>query len=391
MQVLVAVRNRSKNHQELGNRTLNLVVDVDPEGTVGNIAEELSKKLGASDLYFKVILCGRVLDKDTVVGSLLLGPETSLAALLLDAADNGEASKSETAKNGSKNGAASFQVFCKNCDDGVKQGKLRVYCSQCSSSSVLIKQDPAGWNDVLASSKLRADCDDCKAEVFVRFCFKCVECGEIAVPLTHVRGVARDSDCCICGEPVSGVVVDLGCHHTMCLQCFIAYMSTSLKQQHFILKPPYGYTLSCPIYNCDACVADPHHFYLLGKQKYETYKTLAAEKFVTLEEGGLFCPNPKCGAAFIWEREAENQPKVYCPECRRVFCGDCRQEKCVCGEKDASMATIQTTCKNCPTCGAPTERNGGCTHIHCIHCNAHWCFLCVKRWSEDCQWNHWFD
>lgn len=390
MQVLVTVRNRSKNHQELGNRTLNLIVDVDPEGTVKTITDELSKKLGASDLCFKVILCGKVLLHDTAIKSLLLGPQTSLAALLVDAAESEDGTKAQASKVVTRNGAASFQVYCRKCDGGVKQGKLRVYCSQCCSSSVLIKQDPAGWNDVLSSSMIQGDCDECKEETFVKFCFKCVECGEVAAPLTHIRGIARDSDCCVCGEPVINVIVDLGCHHSMCLECFIAYMTTSLKQQQFIMKPPYGYTLSCPIYNCDACVTDPHHFYLLGKEKYEAYKGLAAEKFVTLEEGGLFCPNPKCGAAFISERDPD-QSKVYCPECRHVFCGNCRQEKCVCGASDATLATIQTTCKNCPSCGAPTERNGGCTHMHCIHCNAHWCFLCVKRWSEDCQWSHWFD
>lgn len=92
----------------------------------------------------------------------------------------------------------------------------------------------------------------------------------MALPLIHFRGSTMGSECCICGETITEVsfsrpyifvqlfkllyfqvVVDLGCHHSICLACFVAYMNTTFRQQQFILRPPYGYTLSCPIYNCN--------------------------------------------------------------------------------------------------------------------------------------------
>lgn len=387
MQVLVTVNNRSAIHKQLGNKTFHLIIDIDEDSTVQSISEALSKRIDVPDYCFKVILCGKVLANSTPIRNLLLGPQTSLSALVVDATENG--SEGALQKTIIHNDASSFQVYCKPCGL-VRRGKLRVYCSQCSSSSIILERDPAGWDDVLSLSKITGDCQDCGKEVFVQFCFKCVVCDEKALPFIHCRGTAGNSDCSICGEVIKDVIVDFGCHHNICMQCFIAYMNTSFNQQQFLLRPPHGYTLSCPVYNCNGCVTDPHHFYLLGEENYENYKKLAAEKFVTLQEDGIFCPNPKCGSAFIWDREPD-QSKVRCPHCYCVFCSDCRLQKCICNEPDPTRATIETLCKKCPSCGAPTERNGGCTHIHCIHCNAHWCFLCVRPWSEECQWSHWFD
>ncbi|VDK29035.1 unnamed protein product [Anisakis simplex] len=46
------------------------------------------------------------------------------------------------------------------------------------------------------------------------------------------------------------VVVDVGCGHQTCKDCFVAYMEASFEQNSFIILPPHGYTLSCPVYGC---------------------------------------------------------------------------------------------------------------------------------------------
>ncbi|VDM40327.1 unnamed protein product [Toxocara canis] len=342
MQLLVSVRNRSQKHYAHLDRSMNLHIDVPSEGTISDVIEVLARRIKVSPNSFKIILCG--------------------------------------------------------CNSLAK-GKLRVYCARCLSSSVVLKRDPEKWSDVLSSlvghilekrRAINAECEDCEEETFAKFCFKCVICDEVAVPLTHVRGYRGEGECSICGETALRAVVDVGCHHETCVDCFTAYMETAFTQQQFFIRPPYGYTLSCPVYGCRGCVTDVHLFYLLGKQRYSNYQTQATEKFVSLENEGIFCPYSGCGAAFLWEQDVTS-PKVLCPECHRLFCGVCRREHCVCEENDATELTIKTTCHSCPTCGVPTERNGGCAHMHCAHCGTHWCFICVKPWTEECQWDHWFD
>uniref|UniRef100_A0A915B393 E3 ubiquitin-protein ligase parkin n=1 Tax=Parascaris univalens TaxID=6257 RepID=A0A915B393_PARUN len=384
MQLLISLRNRS--HQRYANldRSMSLQIDVPSEGTVNDIVEALSKRIDVPQSSFRIILCGKVLGGGTSLRSLLLGPQTSLAAIVVDVS-----SRDDDKSINERTDVPSFQVFCKSCNS-LARGKLRVYCANCASNSVLLKRDPQKWTDVLASKVINAKCENCDEETFAEFNFKCVICDKVAVPLTHVRGYGGKGECSICGDETMKVVVDVGCHHETCIDCFIAYLEMAYTQQQFVIRPPNGYTLTCPVYGCRGCVTDAHIFYLLGKERYADYQRRATEKFISLENEGIFCPYAECGAAFLWEQDT-TAPKVLCPECRRIFCGICRREQCICEANDATELTIKSTCRSCPNCGVPTERNGGCAHIHCVHCGTHWCFICAKPWSEECQWDHWFD
>ncbi len=148
-------------------------------------------------------------------------------------------------------------------------------------------------------------------------------------------------------------------------------------------------------------------------------------------EGAAFCPNPKCGNAFFLETPSNPQEAqtVLCPNCnvsagysmkiiihsslfQIAVCLQCRMRKseCICNlnaEAGTSAATpeidenhlqamkslqlIHDFSKPCPKCHAPTEKNGGCNHMHCSRCGHHWCWICQTDWTEDCQWYHWFE
>uniref|UniRef100_A0A1I8A4G9 RBR-type E3 ubiquitin transferase n=1 Tax=Steinernema glaseri TaxID=37863 RepID=A0A1I8A4G9_9BILA len=325
----------------------------------------------------------------------MLSSQTALLALAVDA-DSKKAERPKAKSSGSTLG--SFHVYCKGCER-VAAGKLRMYCDQCGSAAVVARKEPNGkepngWSDVLLSKRIPIYCADCEGEqCHARFAFKCVECQELAVILRHLRPNRDQEKCVICGEAEGeSVVADLGCHHPTCLPCFEAYLVTTFEQSGFSMKPPHGYTVNCPVYGCDFWITDAHHFHLLGSEAYEKYQTNAAEKFVAMQEEGHFCPRAECGAAFMVQPWEEDDRLVLCPKCSRTFCSTCRNpERCLCGDtEDETQKAIRTISKQCPKCSVNTERNGGCSHIHCTQCGADWCFLCVKPWSDDCQWDHWF-
>jgi E3 ubiquitin-protein ligase RNF14 len=37
--------------------------------------------------------------------------------------------------------------------------------------------------------------------------------------------------------------------------------------------------------------------------------------------------------------------------------------------------------KPCPNCSTSVEKNGGCNHITCRHCNFEWCWLCNCKYQ----------
>lgn len=83
MQLLVSVRNRS--HQQYANlgRSMSLQIEVPSDGTVNDIAEMLSKRIGVPENRFRIILCGKVLGGGTSIRSLLLGPQTFVSFFLI--------------------------------------------------------------------------------------------------------------------------------------------------------------------------------------------------------------------------------------------------------------------------------------------------------------------
>lgn len=386
----VVVHNRSDHSKQ------SLSIPFTAHDTVRSVECKISTKLGVPREQLRIVMCGHALEETTNVKDLLLGPATSLVVLVeknlspcLDLRTVKSSVAGEAAVNRSTPEIGSFYVWCKSCND-LQRAKLRVYCSQCTSPAVLVKREPSCWRDVQLSRSIEVLCADCNENSYAVFIFKCISCNETGAVLNQVRGNFEGAECSICLDEHCTYLFDIGCHHMVCRQCFVECLSVALKENRLVFRPPHGYTISCPYPGCERYVTDVHHFRVLGNEMYEFYQRTAAEKLVELDDQGVFCPYPDCGSSFFWETE-DSDGKTSCPDCLRLFCRLCKSTECVCGLDDPTTITIQATTKKCPGCGANTERNGGCTHIHCVKCGMNWCFVCVTPWTDDCQWNHWFD
>ncbi|VDM52489.1 unnamed protein product [Angiostrongylus costaricensis] len=307
----------------------------------------------------------------------------------------------------------SFYVWCKQCGD-IQRGKLRAYCDKCSSSAVLLSNEPSCWRDVTKSHQIEANCADCNSSSYALFQFKCVSCNQIGAVLSQVRGNWEQADCRICLDVHNNYLFDLGCHHLVCRQCFEECLFVALKESRFVFRPTIGFTITCPYPGCERCVADAHHFRVLGEEKYQTYQRMATEKLITLDNQGRIACFVR--TLIVIHRFSGNLKTMMegrlaqtAYDCSAGTAQLCKSIDCICGTDDPSTTTIQATTRTsvslvqrdvltllrtylrkCPGCGANTERYEGCTHMHCIVCKMDWCFICVAQWTEECQWNHWF-
>lgn len=391
--MLVVLHNRADHSK----RSLSIPFTL--SDTVRSIEERISAKTGTPRQLLKasenrVVLCGRALEESTLIKDLLLGPATSLIVFVENCRSpavphdqNPNSGDEPLVRNTPDIG--SFYVWCKHCND-IQRAKLRVYCSTCASSALIVQKEPSCWKDVTRSRQIEVNCANCNSISYAVFNFKCISCNEVGAVLSHIRGNWEGNECSVCLDDHTTYLFDFGCHHMVCRQCFFECISLALKETRFVFRPPFGYTITCPYPGCERCVADVHHFRILGEEKYQLYQRVAAEKLVELDDRGVFCPYPDCNSSFFWETE-DDDGRTSCPDCLRLFCRLCKSAECVCGSDDPTTITIQATTKKCPGCGAPTERNEGCTHIHCTNCRMNWCFICVAPWTEECQWNHWFD
>ncbi|CAI2349345.1 unnamed protein product [Caenorhabditis sp. 36 PRJEB53466] len=371
----------------------NLTVNVKSSENIEELTKNVEKLTQIPSEELEVVFCGKKLSKSTIMRDLSLTPATQIMLLRPRNAINSEKSIGTSGNSATlttdSSILGSFYVWCKRCE-GVKRGKLRVYCQKCDSTSVLVKAEPQNWSDVLRSKRIAVRCENCSAaEAFAEFKFKCLTCNELAAALTHVRGNWQMAECCVC-DGKDRIVLDLGCNHITCQQCFKEYLLSTLSEFRFLNQPPFGFTISCPFSGCNRVVQDVHHFHLMGEPSYSEYQRKATERLVAIDDEGVTCPNATCGQSFFWE-PYDDDGRSQCPDCFYTFCRKCSEKECVCHRvDDLTKMTIDVTTRRCPKCSVPTERNGGCAHIHCTSCGMDWCFKCVAEWKEECQWDHWF-
>lgn len=398
------------------NQSLTKQVDVLSSDSIADVKQKLTKALSAdcTPQKLKVVFGGKILTDEQRVGELCLSSHSVLHAIT-DCSSPVEAVLSETADNPtSKESTYHYYVYCKVCDS-VEPGKLRVKCRTSQDGGIVLKRGPNNWDDVLLQDRLSGYCLSCAKENFAQFYFKCAshEGSEIAVPLRHIRCNRKHVECITCTQENPVVLVyPCAAHHVICLDCFKLYCTISLENRKFLHSPEVGYSLPCPA-GCDSSlIQDNHHFYVMGREKYEQYKDFGVEDYL-LSTGGIICPNPGCGEGMVLDDNSGRSAR--CASCQFVFCVLCKSGQhegdCVFsptrgphGELSAidgdrhlrarwdseSLETIHDTTKPCPQCKTRTEKAGGCMHMQCTRCRLEWCWLCEKEWDRECQGNHWF-
>lgn len=399
-------------------------IEVELSDTLKDVKMQISSKLGIPLEEIQIILAGKVIEGNQQIKDLCLGNHTVLHAfrqknkqidcdiVQRDSAVNGADFKKENVHH--------YFVYCQVCK-GLRPGKLRVMCAACKDGHVLLNRDPENFDDVLIPGRITAECKNslCNGgQQVAKFYFKCYahdsKEGDESVVLKHVYPNTKNVECITCCE-VSSPVLVFPCEkrHVMCIDCFINYCIISLNDRMFVEHPNLGYSLPCPAGCENSLIQEAHHFCLIGPEQYERFKRFGTEEFV-LQNGGILCPAPGCGAGFLLE---EVTKKIVCPSCQYEFCSDCRNhyhgntdcsllpllqpsnQSFPVDEEQALRATwdrqslefIGKSTKPCPKCKTQTEKDGGCMHMACTRCKFEWCWLCEEKWNRDCMANHWFD
>ncbi len=225
-----------------------------------------------------------------------------------------------------------FYVFCSACER-LQRARLRLKCSVCGTGGVLLSSPLASFS-ALRSHDLRGVCANCEGrERPLTFELRCADSPEHpCVPLAMVRDNWGDGrECVVCFERHSPILA-FACGHAVCLECFKGFAAARIAGG-FRLHPRLGFTLMCPAWSeaCgpDAGVEEPHHFLLLGRDFYSQVKAQGAEQHVA-QTGGGFCPNPRCGDAWMppvgpGGAGEDAAVRLRCARCEWEICGQCRE------------------------------------------------------------------
>ena len=197
--------------------------------------------------------------------------------------------------------------------------------------------------------------------------------------------------CAVCFDdfPLSdaSATYALGCRHAFCQECWRGYLRVKVEEG------PDCIFAKCPMPKCGEVVTQEVYQRILGPSKpalYAKYEQYLLQSFVDLSKNLRWCPGAQCGLVV---KGTGATGAVRC-DCGARFCFRCAEathaplscamhakwtEKC---KKEATTAEwmLENT-KKCPECHVRIEKNQGCNHMVCPHCQHNFCWVCLQDWE----------
>jgi len=198
--------------------------------------------------------------------------------------------------------------------------------------------------------------------------------------------------------------LSLHCNHWICKECWGNYVTIKCKDRMAV-------PLKCPNVNCSSCVtkelveaiAKGEFKGLLASYRHEMVRHFI-EHSTEIHPFITWCKNPRGCEGVVVSPRSSTTPTVQCALCGYGFCSRCDtangpHDPATCRlvelwasrdgfieggsaqEVEAKELKLRTT-KPCPRCGAPIEKNGGCSHMTCPApgkggCGYEFCWHCL--------------
>uniref|UniRef100_A0A3P9K9P6 RBR-type E3 ubiquitin transferase n=1 Tax=Oryzias latipes TaxID=8090 RepID=A0A3P9K9P6_ORYLA len=225
-------------------------------------------------------------------------------------------------------------------------------------------------------------------------------------------------DCGICFMALLGsdCVQIHGCGHVFCQTCLREFCKVQITEGNV-----QGVT--CPQAGCPAAPTPAQVKTLVGEELFSHYDRLLLQFTLDRMSDVIYCPRPSCSSVILLEKSSN---VALCSECHFAFCTTCKKNyhgasKCYeekkiqeesgttpelsmpqseegikalledykSGSKErrrlldrrygsAILASLEDNLNEkwkigntqpCPHCYIPIEKNGGCSHMWCTHCN----------------------
>ena len=228
--------------------------------------------------------------------------------------------------------------------------------------------------------------------------------------------------CGVCFEEHASLdcVRFIRCKHTFCKGCVGTYFES-------LMADGAASALNCPEPSCRAAANPFEVKALLSPALYERYEKLQTDTCLSAMHDVVWCPRCEY-PAFLVEGDESTGARTataggptdsdrgagrrlaLCGSCAFSFCCECRLAwhglapcanlatrwrnadeqgreelrrkygKSVVDEVESAEWMLKHT-KPCPNCSTSVEKNGGCNHITCRHCNFEWCWLCNCKYQ----------
>ena len=220
--------------------------------------------------------------------------------------------------------------------------------------------------------------------------------------------IQTKNTCIICDEPSTEnnlVVLHKTRRqvHSMCLSCLSCYLKKPLERAKYCISK--NIRKNSQYVKCSGRIHGIQRN--MCRRKFDItklqipvdhclYTDIFRIKFTLQSNNHFLCPETKCGNV-VQVDPLRSGTEIVCGFCDISWCRQCfvspfhKEQSCLeyelkssdfknnTNKKHIKELTQQGKLKFCPKCKAPTIKHGGCRHMTCEKCGAHWCWLCFKQ------------
>ncbi|KAL4492024.1 hypothetical protein ABPG72_008445 [Tetrahymena utriculariae] len=192
------------------------------------------------------------------------------------------------------------------------------------------------------------------------------------------------SECMICSSSFQHNPDDLNsnqknniCIHfieNICSNCLDQWMSQQIQDQGSLTQNTLK--IKCPINNCNQlCIFNlflkVFNFKLFPITNKQLFNHYCRQQYDVVS-----CPNPSCSYRGIIKNQKCTEP-FHCSLCQHQW-RESQQISIKNFKEFKSNLYKYFFTKNCPTCNAHIQKNGGCNNMTCRKCQTGFCWLCLN-------------
>lgn len=189
----------------------------------------------------------------------------------------------------------------------------------------------------------------------------------------------QQRECQICFDQLDALQAHecATCCSAFCTSCTRWYIEFKVLEGEVSDKK-----LVCPAPQCTRPLPEEVVEAFLSPGLFDKYKT-----FLRNQRTGIrFCPRAGC-CAVLDEPLFSTHRRVACAACARescMRCGDAFHAVPLCRRVDKRLGRWKKRhdVSACPGCKTTIEKNGGCAHMKCVHCEHEFCWSCRRPWHS---------
>ena len=217
---------------------------------------------------------------------------------------------------------------------------------------------------------------------------KKLDFGKIEIPKETLELFESPNICRICFSNKINPQnkAQISCGHFFCDNCIKTYLTNKIINGQVL-------DIKCLLGGCPKRYTDEEIQANVTDEVYKKYKKFRNIQIKLCNPNKIYinCPFPDCEEIVdCTNPESDfvecNNHHIFCYKCHKL--GKHEKGKCL-NDEMILLQEIQNKNKNgnnfkqCPKCNIIIEKNEGCNQMHCINCGYDFCWLCLKKYTEN--------